>query len=903
MKNHKVNLLGLFLLGILLTACATPTTPAEALPQITKLPTQTAPQSSPMDVEITTEPTETSQPTQVVPKETNIKIDGDSSDWVSYEVLFTDSEGDAQAGGFDIAALRAFMNDKYLYVLVETHGPSMDYIQVDLDVSVGGRDFIISFHPQESSTGFMGDVTGGEFKEIGQIIRSQSAAAEAMEFKLPLSVFGDISALTLGIRPMAGECCAPPKWYVVDEIGQAQVSQLEENEPAQDLDLTKAPHSPGANLLIPQTLVDLNTVRGDEPTDLVMSTDGSRIYTIGRNTDTLFVIDVPENQIISIIEIEGINDRPYGSRPEHLALTEDDNWLLVANFNDGSITIFDTTALEVITTLSVLPEVFDVAVTPDGSFGYAISRTQPQIAQIDLEKLTSPVFINIPVPAFAVAVSPEGNLIYAACSEGIFVIDSITRQIAQKIELPIKGYMGNILLNRNGSTAYVSMRDTNQVLEIDLAEEVVQRSFTVKAASEGLALNPKEDRLFVGTFGAFQQLDYTVAVIDLLSGEMVGKIMPLSPAEHVSWVPDVEGIAVTPDGSQVYFATVDADAVFIADIESLEHTGTIPLTNFARLQPSRLVITPDGSMLFTTNAAPQVASISMISTNDKQVDTFFYENSENSSCIARVSGVDIAFDNLVYITAGDCLLTFDPLVRDFVAETRIQLPAGLYFTDIAVNSSEQRAFLLDNGGGLISVNLINKSTSERLQVLSDGFNLKMGSNDERIYITGGTDYAVVDAETMQIIKVDTASFIENKQFANYPNRIIGIEPLNNFYLIGDFDSFTVFDTAHDQRLRTIKLEQWSPHRQLATDAIFTPDGDIGYLALWDMKGIVAFDPNTWQVLAQIDTGSAPYYVICPDDFAISPDGRRLYVSGEQSDNIMVIDTETNQVIDIIDLVP
>jgi len=193
--------------------------------------------------------------------------------------------------------------------------------------------------------------------------------------------------------------------------------------------------------------------------------------------------------------------------------------------------------------------------------------------------------------------------------------------------------------------------------------------------------------------------------------------------------------------------------------------------------------------------------------------------------------------------------------------------------------------------------------SDRLQVLGDAYNLKIDYKGKWIYITGSSDFAIVETETFQVIKSGNASFIENKQFSKYQNRLIGIDPKERFYLIGDFNSFSIFDPCGHQRVRGFNLDQWAPHRQLATDAVFKPDGSTGYLALWDMKGIVAFDPDTWQVLAQIDTGSAPYYVVCPDDFAISPDGSRLYVTGEQSDNILIIDTETNQAIDVIQLVP
>jgi sugar lactone lactonase YvrE len=231
MKKHRTDLFVLFLSAILLAGCATPATPTEAPPRPTQAPTQTAEEPSPTQEEPIDEPTQTPQPTPAAPAETDVTIDGDPGDWAGYEPLLTDPEGDHEGGGFDVAALRAFSNDQFLYVLIETHQPPTDYVQVDLEASAGGRVFIISFRPQEFSSGFMGDVTGGPFEEIGDVVGSKSAAAEAVEFKMPLSAFEDASKLTLSVRPMGGECCEYPAWYAIDEVQRTSVARVNEKEP------------------------------------------------------------------------------------------------------------------------------------------------------------------------------------------------------------------------------------------------------------------------------------------------------------------------------------------------------------------------------------------------------------------------------------------------------------------------------------------------------------------------------------------------------------------------------------------------------------------------------------------------------------------------------------------------
>jgi sugar lactone lactonase YvrE len=221
------------LLVILLTACGqTPTPidiPEEVSPEILTetvydlLPTEPPP-------EYTSSPTlETEETGSVF---TQIIIDGDPSDWESYEVIYTDTEGDYQDGGFDIAAIRAFTNDAYLYILIETYFPATDFVQLDLDVRSGARTFVISFWPGTGQEPFMGEVTTGEWTEVGPISNSASALGEAVEIKMPLVYFEDVADLQLrNVRPMGGQCCGEG-WYAIDDTGMATIAKADEFEPA-----------------------------------------------------------------------------------------------------------------------------------------------------------------------------------------------------------------------------------------------------------------------------------------------------------------------------------------------------------------------------------------------------------------------------------------------------------------------------------------------------------------------------------------------------------------------------------------------------------------------------------------------------------------------------------------------
>lgn len=163
------------------------------------------------------------------PVETQITIDGDPSDWESYEVMYTDPQGDHQNGGFDIAHVRAFTNDQYLYVLIETYEPPEDYVQIDLDVTADLISYLVILNP--GAQVYLAKMTVSEPEPIGDVVGSLGMVGEAVEMKVPLSVFGDASVLTVSVRPMGGQCCETGEWYAIDNTGMALAEKVDEVEP------------------------------------------------------------------------------------------------------------------------------------------------------------------------------------------------------------------------------------------------------------------------------------------------------------------------------------------------------------------------------------------------------------------------------------------------------------------------------------------------------------------------------------------------------------------------------------------------------------------------------------------------------------------------------------------------
>jgi sugar lactone lactonase YvrE len=239
MKKHFLILSIFLLLCTLLTACTSQETQTE--PPSPPVPTEASVEPSPTDAQPTIEPT-AQKPEQPETTYTQIEIDGDPGDWEPYDILISDPEGDHQGGGFDVSNVKAILNDTFLYVLVETHSERHDYAQVDLELSTGDRQFVISFRPEEGGSANMGEVTTGEWVNIGEVSGCDSGDGEVIEFKMPLSAVNFTTELTLlMVRPMAGT--GGEDWYAVDETSSAEVLQVNEFEPS-EVEMVSPPEQP-----------------------------------------------------------------------------------------------------------------------------------------------------------------------------------------------------------------------------------------------------------------------------------------------------------------------------------------------------------------------------------------------------------------------------------------------------------------------------------------------------------------------------------------------------------------------------------------------------------------------------------------------------------------------------------
>ncbi|GAB4527457.1 MAG: hypothetical protein Kow0063_02750 [Anaerolineae bacterium] len=119
---------------------------------------------------------------------THTVVDGRADDWDRFTRPFTDEAGDS-SGNVDILAVRSFMNDAYLYVLIEASGDlsRADLVLVDIVTNTDGnyRTFQYALPRIRPGTVFVVTEQEGEARDASGVVHARETA---IEFRMPLEL-------------------------------------------------------------------------------------------------------------------------------------------------------------------------------------------------------------------------------------------------------------------------------------------------------------------------------------------------------------------------------------------------------------------------------------------------------------------------------------------------------------------------------------------------------------------------------------------------------------------------------------------------------------------------------------------------------------------------------------------
>lgn len=436
-----------------------------------------------------------------------------------------------------------------------------------------------------------------------------------------------------------------------------------------------------------------------------------------------------------------------------------------------------------------------------------------------------------------------------------------------------------LLISPDGQKVYVSNWESGDVSVIDLGVKRVVATIPIGVNPLGMTITPDGNKLYVAvTAQALEHADskhpFKVAVVNTTTNTVVKEIIPgiLGAPRFVN---------ISPDGTRVYVNEY-LSRIHIIDTSSDEVTDSVLLNRPAAYLPSDIAVTPDGSkLLIYANGIHQVLII------DTATHTLLARFNALSDAIA------ISSDGRRAFIPGSRFVVID---IPNLAARYIEMPdIGGGNSKIVLSKDERIAYVTDSQKDILQViDLVNWRLIANVPVGKMG-----GTAESGLAITpDGNQVFVCNGYSKNISVVSTAEnkVIDTIKMESTPGSI-DISPDGKVAYIIELQSDTRgFTHALAMDVATHKIIQRWAHEPIGFgnpwEVVISPDGRHAYFAGFDGELVVILD---------IANGATRYIDVGldPSNLALTKDGRLLYVSNMSSDDISVIDTQTEKVVDKI----
>jgi len=208
-----------------------------------------------------------------------------------------------------------------------------------------------------------------------------------------------------------------------------------------------------------------------------------------------------------------------------------------------------------------------------------------------------------------VAVSPDGRTAYVSnfgrysvyapgdtahdkAGNTITVIDLVERKLKTTFDLGTHTGPHGMTVSRDGKVVWVTTETPQAVLELDSGSGKILHVWnTTQDRSHMIVAMPNETKFYVTN-----TVSGSVSVIDRSSGEV----------KVVSTGPGTEGIAISPDGKEVWAASRLDDKIEIISTVTDKIVTSFPSGGKG---PKRMDFTPDGTQVWVTNPSSDQATV------------------------------------------------------------------------------------------------------------------------------------------------------------------------------------------------------------------------------------------------------------------------------------------------------
>ena len=295
------------------------------------------------------------------------------------------------------------------------------------------------------------------------------------------------------------------------------------------------------------------------------STDNSslpafKLYVGNSRGDDISVIDMASLKVTDVIKA--------GERVHGVCIQADGKRLFATVETDHTLRIIDIVTRQSLATIKLAGRPNQCAVTPDGKYVAVPIRDRDSVDIVEVAKQA--IVKVLPIKEPHNALNTGSNRYIYVSSMGSHEIDLIDlEKMDYAAHIPAGGRPRPYVVSPDGNTMYVAVADLHGFVIVDIPGQKVMEKVEIPAQhatlrqlqyetpdtlTHGLALTPDGSELWVSSL-----LDDSMYIYDVKAKKVTGRV---STGEGPNW------IVFTPDGRYACISNTDADDVSIIDVKS-----------------------------------------------------------------------------------------------------------------------------------------------------------------------------------------------------------------------------------------------------------------------------------------------------------------------------------------------
>jgi YVTN family beta-propeller protein len=226
---------------------------------------------------------------------------------------------------------------------------------------------------------------------------------------------------------------------------------------------------------------------GNDPEQLAVSADGTRMYVANEDAGQVSVVDIPSGNVVATVKI--------GDEPEGVTIRPDGKVVYVTSEEDGAVFAIDTATNKVVKRIPVGARPRSIGFLPDNSRAYVSLENDGAVAVIDakahrfLRLMQLPGQGNTPkARPMGITVAKDGSVVYITSGRfgHLFFANPSSNEAPSSIEVGQRPW--GVALSPDGKTAYTANGPSNDVSVVDLASKAVTKKVSAGRGPWGIAV-------------------------------------------------------------------------------------------------------------------------------------------------------------------------------------------------------------------------------------------------------------------------------------------------------------------------------------------------------------------------------------------------------------------------------